>query len=318
MSILLLGKNGQLGWQLHRRLATLAPIHAVGREDCDLTQITALRHLLDDVRPKTIVNAAAYTAVDRAESESQLAHTLNAAVPELLATWAAQHRATLLHYSTDYVFDGESARPYDEDDIPNPQSVYGLSKWAGEQAIAEAMHADHGGRAFVFRTSWVFGAHGNNFVRTMLRLAGERRELRVVDDQIGCPTPVEFIADISALVLQRLRFPLTEINAPYALYHLCANHAVSWCAFARHILCAAARLGAPLCAQPLTSPHAAVVAITTQDYPTPARRPRNSRLHCQRLATDFSLQIPGWETYLQAILPSLLYSLSQTSPKPNV
>ncbi|MFZ2855870.1 MAG: dTDP-4-dehydrorhamnose reductase [Rhodocyclaceae bacterium] len=293
--ILLFGKDGQVGWQLQRSLAPLGTVSAVGRERCDLADLDGLRRLVRAERPKIIVNAAAYTAVDKAESEPELAARINAEVPGVLAEEAKKLGALLVHYSTDYVFDGRKSTPYVETDTPNPASVYGRSKLAGEQAIAAV-----GCRALIFRTSWVFGARGNNFVKTILRLAGEGRALRIIDDQVGSPTPAALISGVTGLVLAAVR---RGENAPEGarLYHLAAANPVSWCGFARAIVDDARRTpgfgGLP-------APES-IAAIGSADYPLPAPRPANSRFDCARLESDFGLEMPDWRPYLQRMLQLL-------------
>lgn len=293
--ILLLGKDGQVGWQLQRSLAPLGRVSAVGRGECDLSDLDALRARVRAERPRIIVNAAAYTAVDQAEREPELAHRVNAEAPGLLAEEAKASGALLVHYSTDYVFDGSKDSPWVETDATNPLSVYGRSKLAGEQAIAAT-----GARALVFRTSWVFGARGKNFVKTILRLAGEGRPLRIVDDQVGSPTPAAMISTVSGLVLAALR--RGELAGEgCTLYHLAAANPVSWCGFAREILALAART--PGFGE-LPAPES-VTPIATADYPLPAPRPRNSRLDCRKLESDFSLELPDWQPYLARMMQLL-------------
>ena len=293
--ILLFGKDGQVGWQLQRSLAPLGTVTALGRGECDLAESRQLREIIRSARPKIIVNAAAYTAVDRAESEPQRATAINAEAPGVMAEEARTLGALLVHYSTDYVFDGCKSAPYVEADTPNPQSVYGRTKLAGEQAIAAA-----GCRALIFRTSWVFGARGHNFVKTILRLAGEGRSLRIVDDQIGSPTPAALISTVTGLVLTASRRGENLPDGAH-LYHLAAANPVSWCGFARAIVEDASRTpgysGMP-------SPES-IAAIATTDYPLPAPRPANSRFDCSRLEADFGLEMPDWRPYLQRMLQLL-------------
>ena len=299
MSILLLGKDGQLGWQLQRSLAPHGEVAAVGRAECDLSDPTAVLRLVERVAPRIIVNAAAYTAVDRAESEPDLSWRVNAELPELLAKWTSAQDATLVHYSSDYVFDGQLDRPYVESDATAPLSVYGRSKLGGDEAVLAA-----GGRSLIFRSSWVFGARGNNFVKTILRLAREREQLNVVDDQIGSPTPAAMMATVTGVALGILRQPGSEFSSP-RLYHLAAARPVSWCDYARTIVrLAANQPGFSLKLQP-----EAIHAIPSSAYPTPAARPTNSRLDCSRLKQDFGLIMPDWQPYLERILQ--LLSLKQ-------
>lgn len=293
--ILLLGKDGQVGWQLQRSLAPLGSVTAVGRGECDLAEPDRLRELVRALRPRIIVNAAAYTAVDRAESEPELALRINAQAPDVLAEEAKALGSLLVHYSTDYVFDGRKATPYVEADATNPLSAYGRSKLAGEQAIAAA-----GCRALIFRTSWVFGARGNNFVKTILRLVRDGRALRIVDDQVGSPTPAAMISSVTGLVLAALRRGDALADGAH-LYHLAAANPVSWCGFARAIVEDAAHTPG---FSGLPAPES-IAAIGTADYPLPAPRPVNSRLDCSRLEGDFGLEMPDWRPYLNRMLQLL-------------
>lgn len=292
--ILLFGCEGQVGWQLQRTLAPLGTITAVDRAQCDLADAGAIRALISAIKPRIIVNAAAYTAVDRAESEPELARAINATAPAVMAEAAKPFGALLVHYSTDYVFDGCKATPYVESDATCPLSVYGATKRDGEDGVLAA-----GGRALIFRTSWVFGGHGHNFVKTVLRLADEGRALRIVDDQIGAPTPAALISDVTGQILAATRRG-TEIGDA-RLYHLTAANPVSWCGFAREIL----RLAAATPGFAALPPPESVMAIGTADYPTPARRPANSRLDCSRLEGDFDLELPDWRPFLSRMLQRL-------------
>ncbi len=296
MAILLLGKDGQVGWQLQRSLAPHGNVVACGRGDCDLSDLDAIRSLVRLVRPTLVVNATAYTAVDRAESDVVLATRINAEAPGVLAEECRTLDATLVHYSTDYVYDGNKVAPYLETDPTNPQSVYGRTKLAGEEAIRAA-----GGRSLIFRTSWVFGARGANFVKTILRLARERETLNVVADQVGSPTPAAMIATVTGIVLAMLRRGALLETGENRLYHLAAANPVSWCDFARTIVALAdVTPGFELLLQP-----EAINAITSAEYPTPARRPANSRLDCSRLESDFGLVMPDWQPYLGRMLQLL-------------
>lgn len=297
MTILLLGKDGQVGWQLQGSLAPHGPVVACARTACDLSDPDQIRSVVRTVRPSVIVNATAYTAVDKAESEPELAHRVNAEAPGILAEEAAQLDALLVHYSTDYVFDGSKDSPYVETDQTAPQSVYGRSKLAGEEAIRAV-----GGRSLIFRTSWVFGEHGGNFVKTILRLAREKEGLNVVADQIGSPTPAALIAAVTGLVLAMTRRGQALEREENRLYHLAAAHSVNWCEFARSIVGIAGQMpGYDLRLKP-----EAIRGITTAEYPTAARRPANSRLDCGHLETDFGLQMPDWQPYLERMLQLLL------------
>jgi len=274
LRILLTGANGQVGWELRRTLAVLGELEAHGRAELDLRDAGRIREAVRASNADAIVNAAAYTAVDKAESEREAAFAVNATAPGVLAEEAKRSGALLVHYSTDYVFDGAKPAPYVEEDEPNPINAYGASKLAGERAIAAS-----GCRYLILRTSWVYGPRGANFYLTMLRLARERPELRVVDDQVGAPT--------SSLAIARATAQLLRPGA-HGLYHLSAAGRTSWCGFARAIL---ARAG-------IATP---VVAIRTEDYPAPARRPRNSRLDCSRLRADFGVALAPWEEGLAEV-----------------
>lgn len=298
MTILLLGKDGQVGWQLQRSLAPHGPVVACGRAECDLSDLEQIRSVVREIRPSVIVNATAYTAVDKAESEPELAHRINAEAPGVLAEEAARLGALLVHYSTDYVYDGSKTSLYLETDATAPQSVYGRTKLAGEEAIRAV-----GGQSMIFRTSWVFGARGGNFVKTILRLAREKESLNVVDDQVGSPTPAALIATVTGVALAMVRCGQPEKMAKNKnrLYHLAAARPVSWCEFARTIVELAGRTpGFDLHLKP-----EAIQAISTAEYPTPAKRPANSRLDCNRLEHDFGLQMPDWQPYLVRMLQLL-------------
>jgi len=280
LKILLLGRNGQVGWALERSLAPLGEPTALGRAELDLADVPRLVATIRALQPEAIVNAAAYTSVDKAESERETAFAINATAPRVLAEEAKRIGALLVHYSTDYVFDGAKAVPYVEDDEPNPLNVYGASKLAGERAIAAT-----GCRHLILRTSWVYGPRGANFMLTMLRLARERPALHVVDDQVGAPTSSIEIARATATVLARA----AQSSNVTGLYHLAAAGETSWCGFARAIL-AKAEVATP------------VVPIRTEDYPTAARRPRNSRLDCSRLRETFGVTLAPWEEGLAEAL----------------
>jgi len=295
VKILLLGPNGQVGWELQRALAPLGPLTALGRTAADglcgdLAQAGALAESVRRLGPDVIVNAAAYTAVDRAESETEHADAVNAVAPGVLAELARELDAWLLHYSTDYVFDGSGTRPWREDDPAAPLNAYGRSKLAGEEAIRAS-----GCRHLILRTSWVYAARGGNFARTMLRLAAERERLSVVDDQIGAPTGAELIADASAHALRAV------IERPQlgGSYHLAAAGETSWCGYARHVIDFARRHGQLLAVTE-------VAAIATSDYPTAARRPLNSRLDCRRLERAFDLALPPWQHGVERMLSEIL------------
>lgn len=292
MRILLFGGGGQVGWELQRTLQGLGEVLAVDAPQCDLADPRAIRGAISGATPDLIVNAAAYTAVDRAESEPQVAMAVNGDAPGVMAEEARRTGAALIHYSTDYVFDGTKPAPYVETDTPNPQSAYGRSKLAGEQAIAAS-----GAAHLVLRTSWVYAARGHNFVRTMLRLARERETLRVVDDQIGAPTWARTLAQVTALIVARCGHDRASVAAALAdrggLYHLSAGGETSWFGFAREIFALV-----PDARRNLRT----LERTASADYPAPARRPANSRLACGRLEQAWSLQLPQWRQALKLCL----------------
>lgn len=297
MKILLTGKNGQVGFELQRALAPLGEVVAVDQHECDLSDADAdaIRRLVAEVRPQVIVNPAAYTAVDKAESEPHLAQVVNGVAPGVFGEAAAALGALVIHFSTDYVFDGSKPGAYLESDAPNPQSVYGKTKLAGERAL-QASGADH----LIFRTSWVFGAHGGNFAKTMLRLAGEREGLKIVADQFGAPTSAALLADVTAQVLGRYKRE-GRAGFPFGLYHLVAGGCTTWHEYAQTVVRAALAAGKPL---RLTADD--VLPITTADYPLPAPRPSNSRLDTSRLCQTFGLQLPDWHSGLDHMLQQIL------------
>ena len=294
MRILLTGKNGQVGFELQRSLAVLGEVIAVDQNDCDLTDPVSLRRLVAGLEPQIIVNPAAYTAVDRAESERDLAHAVNAVAPGILGEEASRLGALVIHYSTDYVFDGAKSGWYSEDDSPHPQSTYGTTKLAGERALLES-----GADSLIFRTSWVFGAHGGNFAKTMLRLAGERDELKVVADQWGAPTSAALLADVTAQVVARYQREARS-DFPFGLYHLVAGGECSWHDYARTVVSAALAAGKPL----RTTPER-ILPIATADYPTAAKRPANSRMATAKLRETFGLVLPPWQIGLAHVLEQI-------------
>lgn len=298
MKILLTGKNGQVGFELQRALAPLGEIVVVDQTDCNLADEAAIRRLVSETRPDIIVNPAAHTAVDKAESEPALAQAINGVAPGIFGEEAKKLGALVVHYSTDYVFDGGKDGWYTEDDVPNPQSVYGKTKLAGEQTLAAS-----GAKHLIFRTSWVFGAHGVNFAKTMLRLAAERQGLKVVADQFGAPTSAALIADVTAQILgQYVRgCRPASTDFPFGLYHLVAAGRTNWHEYAQAVVMAAQAAGKPLRMGP-----ADVQAITTADYPLPAPRPANSCLDTARLRETFGLCLPDWRQGLNHVMTQLL------------
>jgi dTDP-4-dehydrorhamnose reductase len=295
MKILLIGKDGQVGFELQRALAPLGEIVAPDFPDCDLADSGSIRHWVRETAPQIVVNAAAYTAVDKAESEPATARAVNAMAPAIIGEAARQIRARVIHYSTDYVYDGAKSTPYREDNPTSPLSVYGTSKRDGDQALIAS-----GAAHFIFRTSWVFGAHGANFVKTVLKLAAERNALSMVDDQRGAPTSAALIADVTAQVLGQMAYrPTGEI--PSGIYHLTADGETSWHGFAQAIVRGAIARGS----LPKLAPEA-IRAITTAEYPLPAKRPANSRLDTTRLRQTFNLVLPHWQTGLDHVLSQIL------------
>ena len=296
MRILLLGKNGQVGWELQRSLAPLGQVLALdskSQDYCgDLNDLQGLAATVQRFAPDVIVNAAAYTAVDKAEIEPAQALRVNAEAPAVLAAEALKLNALLVHYSTDYVFAGTGDTPWLESDPVGPLSVYGSTKLQGEQAI-QASGCAH----LIFRTSWVYAARGNNFAKTMLRLARERDSLNVIADQFGAPTGAELLADVSAHAIRAVR----QQPALGGLYHLAAAGETSWHAYACFVLEQAAAAGVAL-----KVPAAQVGAIATSAYPTPAKRPANSRLNTQKLQKAFSLHLPHWQAGVARMLTEVL------------
>lgn len=295
MKILLTGKRGQVGFELQRALAPVGEVHAVDQLDCDLADVSAIRALVRTCRPDVIINSAAYTAVDKAESEPALAHAVNAVAPRVFGEEAAMLGAWVVHYSTDYVFDGTKEGAYTEEDLTNPLSVYGHAKRDGEVALQES-----GARHLIFRTSWVVGAHGNNFAKTILRLGADRDSLNVVADQYGAPTSAALLADVTAqLVRQRQREG--NKNFPFGLYHLVAGGETNWCDYARFVVAEARALGKSL----KLSPHT-IHAIPSSEYPLPAKRPANSWLDTKKLRSHFNLELPDWQVGVRHVLQQIL------------
>lgn len=286
MRILLAGKNGQVGWELQRTLATLGEVIALGQSEMDLANPDMIIKTLRDVKPDLIVNAAAYTAVDQAESEPDLAMAINGTAPGNIAQEAKRLGAVLIHYSTDYVFDGTKNTPYTEQDLPNPINAYGRSKLAGELAI-QAVDVPH----LIFRTSWVYGARGKNFLLTIQRLARERPLLRVIEDQIGAPTWCRLLAEATAQVVSQGRGDVVGyIRQHSGVYHISCNGQTSWNGFASAILCRESGATAQL--QPIPS----------VEYPTPAVRPMYSVLNNMQLAQTFGIALPTWTDALDLAL----------------
>lgn len=293
--ILVTGKNGQLGWELQRVLASSGQIIALDSEAMDLADADAIRRTIRDVRPDIIINPAAYTAVDKAESDAELAMAVNGVAPGILAEEAKLLGSVLVHYSTDYVFDGNKVAPYTETDIPNPQSVYGSTKYAGEQAIRAT-----GCKHLILRTSWVYGVHGGNFVKTILRLAKERNELRIVADQFGAPT---WARDLARATATSLSCWIEKDLSPEfcGVYHLTAAGRTNWHEYAEEIVRLAREYDAALSSKSLD-----IRAITTQEYPVPAKRPVNSVLANKKIQDAFGIFMPAWQESLAECI-RLLY-----------
>ncbi|MGV3590529.1 MAG: dTDP-4-dehydrorhamnose reductase [Gammaproteobacteria bacterium] len=316
--ILLFGPNGQVGWELQRSLALHGTVVPMARAEVDLTDAASLRAAIRTRKPNLIVNAAAYTAVDKAESESELAFAINATAPGIMAEEARAAGVPLLHYSSDYAYSGTKEGRYVESDVTNPHSVYARSKVAGDEAVLAS-----GANAVILRTSWVYAARGANFLRTILRLARERDSLRVVADQIGAPTSAELLADVAAHVLERINSRKTDLatsspgvsgtstaltiatqgaaGSPFGLFHCTAAGETSWHGYATFIVSEARALGAGLKLTPEN-----IEAITTEQYPTPAARPKNSRLDCSKLERTFGLHLPPWKVHARRALREIL------------
>ncbi len=294
MKILLFGKNGQVGWELQRSLSFLGELVALDSHSenlCgDFTDLVGISETVRQVAPDIIVNAAAHTAVDRAESEPDLARTINAAAPAVLAEETRRLNAWLVHYSTDYVFDGSGSQPWVESDPTGPLNVYGKTKLEGEQSIVQS-----GCRHLIFRTSWVYAARGGNFAKTMLRLAQERETLKIIDDQTGSPTGAALLADVTAHALRMARHN-SDISG---LYHLVAGGEVTWHGYANFVIDFARQKGITLKAQ-------TIEAVPTSAFPTPARRPSNSRMNTKKLQAAFDLHLPDWQTGVERMLTEVL------------
>jgi dTDP-4-dehydrorhamnose reductase len=293
MKILLLGKNGQVGWELQRSLAPLGEVLALDRNSTshcgDLANLEGLAETVRVFRPQVVVNAAAYTAVDKAESDQTTAHVVNAMAPEVLSRACAAIDALLVHYSTDYVFDGSGQTPWIETDATGPLNLYGRSKLAGEQGIAK-----QGARHVIFRTSWVYGTEGGNFAKTMLRLAQEREKMAVINDQFGAPTGAALLADITALSLQ-------QSQALSGIYHLAAAGETTWHAYAEYVLQTAKQFKPDI-----EYKVKEVTAVPTSEFPTPAQRPLNSRLNCSKLQQALQCQLPDWQKGVDTMLSKIL------------
>jgi dTDP-4-dehydrorhamnose reductase len=296
MNILLLGKGGQVGWELQRSLAVLGAVTALdfdSQNHCgDFSNPEGVRAAVRALRPDVIVNAAAHTAVDKAESEPELARLLNAATPGVLAEEAARLGAWLVHYSTDYVFDGSGTRPWVEADAPAPLSVYGATKLEGEQLIRQS-----GCQHLILRTSWVYAARGGNFAKTMLRLAQERERLTVIDDQWGAPTSAELLADVTAHAIRHLR----QRPEDGGLYHCVAGGETTWHSYAKYVISHASKVQSAIKIKATE-----IAPVPTSAFPTPARRPHNSRLDTRKLQATFGLVLPHWQQGVARMLAEIL------------
>jgi dTDP-4-dehydrorhamnose reductase len=284
--VVILGAQGQIGFELVRSLKLLGPVVAFARSTLDITNSDSLRATLAPINPLVILNAAAYTAVDQAKEEPDIARAANSTAPGVLAAIAEECGSCLIHYSTDYVFDGNARRPYRESDPVSPANIYSQTKLAGEHAVMENASA-----AIILRTCWVYSNRGHNFLRTMQRLAGENQILRVVDDQIGCPTPAHFVAQATAEILAGCGFSFQRLRERRGIYHLAASGQTSWCEFARAIFRESPGLA-----------RVAIHGIKTSQYPTAAKRPAYSVLDTARVCKEFSLSMPGWEFLLKQTL----------------
>jgi dTDP-4-dehydrorhamnose reductase len=301
--ILVFGRIGQVGWELRHKLACLGEVAAIDYPEIDFSKSDSIRAVVRAAEPTVILNAAAYTAVDKAENDPDLAMAINGTAPGVIAEEAKRLGSLLVHYSTDYVFDGTKLSPYVETDLPNPMNVYGKTKLAGDQAIESV-----GGDYLILRTSWVYGARGSNFLLTMLRLAQERPELRIVDDQIGAPTSSECIAQATANVLAQLLAPSGRgLDGRSGIYNLTSTGETTWFGFAKALLTKSSGTFG------FTVPN--LIPIKTSDFPRPAKRPANSCLSCQRMEQTFGMTLPHWEHALSLVLDTLTEGSSPVSSK---
>lgn len=300
MKILLLGKNGQVGWELQRALLPLGDVLCLGRQidaasgyQGNIADFTAIDHVVNEYAPDIIVNAAAYTAVDKAETDREQADLINHLAVKHLADLARRNDALLIHYSTDYVFSGEGVNAWSESDVVAPQNTYGQTKLAGEVAL------DQSGCKFInFRTSWVYGTYGNNFIKTMLKLAQLKEELNIINDQVGVPTGATLIADVTAQVLRFYQLSSSGVNQLHGHYHLAPRGETTWYDYARLIFSQAEKNGVKLALKN-------VGAIPTSAYPTPAKRPLNSRLNIEKIQNTFQLRLPMWQIGVEHVLGEL-------------
>ncbi len=302
MKILLFGALGQVGFELQRALVGLGQVIPCQRSQLDLEDLDKLENYIRKINPTIIINAAAYTLVDKAEANITLAEKINALAPEVMAKVARDLDALLVHYSTDYVFNGAQTKPYLESDIPAPLNVYGKTKLQGEDLIRKTNC-----RHLILRTSWVYAAHGHNFARTILNLALQQGSLTIVGDQIGAPTSAELIADITALLLYRLQWDAAFKDFQGDTFNLTAQGSTSWYGFARHLIMYAKPIGAVLKVTPDK-----ITAISTAQYPTPAKRPHNSLLDTGKIRAKFNLELPSWQWHADRFLSQHYISKGQT------
>jgi dTDP-4-dehydrorhamnose reductase len=295
MKILLTGKDGQLGFELQRALRPLGEIIAVNRQQCDLAKPDSIRSIIQSVKPDLIINSAAYTSVDLAETEISLAKAINADAPGIIGEEASKLGASVIHYSTDYVFDGTKLDPYIETDLTNPHSIYGKTKRDGESALLASCP-----KTLIFRSSWIVGMHGRNFAKTILRLAEEKETLNVISDQFGSPTSAILISDVTAKIVGETKISNLE-NIPYGLYHLVASGETTWYEYARFVVGKAIESGKNIKLLPDN-----IKPISSLDYPQPAKRPRNSRMDTQHFQKTFMLELPDWKLGVNKILQGIL------------
>jgi dTDP-4-dehydrorhamnose reductase len=293
MKILLTGKSGQVGFELQKKLSALGEVIATDREELDLTDLNAIKNFVDQTKPDIIINPAAYTAVDNAESEPEIAHLINSLAPEVLASMARELDIPLIHFSTDYVFDGLKKEAYVETDETNPQSVYGKTKCEGEEKIRK--HPKH----IILRTSWVFGVHGNNFLKTMMRLIQEKESLNIVGDQWGSPASSSMLGDVTFKIVDTI-FKNKNFN-DFGTYHVTSDGETNWFEYASLIASELIKLNVKIkCGPDQIRP------ILTSEYPTAAKRPPNSRLNCEKLKKTFVLELPHWESEVKRVLREII------------
>jgi dTDP-4-dehydrorhamnose reductase len=293
MKILLTGSNGQVGFELQKKLNALGDVIATDREEMDLTNPDAIRQFIDQTKPDIIINPAAYTAVDKAESEPEIAHLINVTAPEVLASMAAELNIPLVHFSTDYVFDGLKKEAYVETDETSPQSVYGHTKCEGEEKVRS--HEKH----IILRTSWVFGVHGHNFLKTMLRLFKEKESLNIVGDQWGSPASASMLSDVTFKIVDTI---IKNKNfSDYGTYHVTSSGETNWFEYASLIATELIKLNANIKCGPDQ-----IHSILTSEYPTAAKRPLNSRLNCDKLKKTFMLELPHWESEVKKVLREVI------------